>query len=633
MDKVMHKLLKYQLKKSSIDRNSAVSIEQMQSFTKQINQTYIDNEAESELLEHALKISSTEMHKLYSKLTLSEQNKLRVSEGKFQRLVENLHDHYFFYIHNKEGVFTYISESMTGMLGYSVTEFLTHYKSYMTDDPINKYVNDYTELAMQGKEQPPYKVSIYHKNGSVVILEVSEHPIYDTDGQVIEIGGIAKDITQNIKIQNDLDFIAQHDILTGLANRMNLHNQMKLIISEAKRQQSKFALLFIDLDHFKHINDTLGHDVGDQVLQLIADRIKPDIRDKDVFARIGGDEFVMVLTDISRVYLVSVIDKVMRLLRKKCVINDYTVNVSSSIGIAIYPDDGLDMACLMKNADLAMYKAKEMGRDQFHFFCDDLNKDVQEEISLEKDLQQALENNEFILYFQPKLETATNRLIGAEALLRWQHPRKGLLSPESFLSLTENTGFIIKLGQWVIQEACRAIARFNKVGKEPLQLSINISTGQLQHDQLYNMINHALQINDISPELLFIEVHETIMLNKSKKIIHTLHQLHDLGVGICIEDFGIGHSSFTCLHDFFINRLKIDKSFVAQINNNQVALLDTIIAMARALNMELIAEGVEHESQRSYLIAKDCLMYQGYLFSKPVDEQTYIKLISLPPDS
>jgi len=626
----MHHLLKRQLKKSGIDLGAFVSDKEFEKFIAFVDQTYRDADDDRSLLENSLEVSSKEMQELYGKLKESAQKKVLKSEAKYSRLIENLRHHYFFYTHDTKGVFNYLSDSITEMLGYTKEEFFNHYETYHTDDPMNKLVEVNTNKALAGKSQEPYTVSLYHKDGSVRILEVMEQPVFDKLGKVVEIDGIARDITKIIEIQKELDHLAKHDSLTGISNRMHLYTQLEYVIAVAKREQSKFAVLFLDLDHFKNINDTLGHNIGDMLLKEVVNRVQPSIREEDLFARLGGDEFIIVLTNMNKEHLGFVLNKIMELLRKEFNIDTYELKISSSIGVALYPEDGEDITTLMKNADIAMYKAKDMGRDNFNFFTEVLNRAVQKKVRLEHEMSKALQNNEFVLYYQPKLETKTNRLIGAEALIRWQHNEDGLIYPDEFIELAESTGFIVKLGRWVIEEGCRTIAELNRLGHNALHLSLNISTRQIQSDDVYAVIKEAIDTNQIDPAQLALEITESVMFTKTEATVEVLNRLKALGVLICLDDFGTGYSALSYLHQYPIDAVKIDKSFVELIpkDGSKAVLLDTIIAMGETLDLNIIAEGVEEEYQREYLAKKECDFYQGYLFSKAVDKESYIKLIS-----
>lgn len=625
----MHKLLQRQLKKHKLEFKLNDE-SKFQKFLDAVNQAYCDNDENREFLEHILVTSSTERQELYEELQEKAQRDLEKSEAKYMRLVENLNKHYFFYTHDVNGIFTYLSDSITPILGYSKEEFLTHYEEYLTDDSMNKKVIEYTNLSLSGQSQEPYKLSIYHKDGTICYLEVTEVPIFNAQGEVVFIDGIARDITQQYSTQEELAYLAKHDVLTSLTNRVYLEEELNKLIAHSKKAQSNFAFLFLDLDHFKQINDTLGHHIGDKLLQNVAQRIKPEISREDIFSRLGGDEFVIIFNKVDETSLTTKINKVMNLMRSTWKIDSHELKVSVSVGIAMYPNDGNSMLELMKNADIAMYKSKALGRDNFSFFTEELNTKVYRDMQLEQSMARALEENQFILHYQPKRELSSDKLIGAEALVRWEHPTFGLIYPDEFIGLCENTGFILKLGKWIIEEGCRAIATFNtKREYKELSLSVNVSTRQLQNNDICEIIKNALDENKIASQQLIIEITESIMVDNNEKMIDTLNTIRSYGVSLSMDDFGTGYSSLSYLNSLPINEIKIDKTFVDEIpkNGDKKVLLDIIIAMGETLGIRIIAEGVEEEYQKEYLLNTGCLSYQGYLFSKPISKNEYIKFL------
>ncbi len=623
----MHRLLHRQLKKISFDGEHLQGTE-LQHFLDLVSQAYKDADEDRKLLERTLQISSEEMQELYQKLKEQSEKALAASEEKYRKLVENLQHYYIFFGYDRKG-FNYISDSVETILGYSKAEFIKNYRQYLTDNPINKQIYRNTRLAFQGKQIPPYQVSAQHKNGSIIYLEITALPVIDHQGKVSGIEGIAKNITREYLNQQKVNYLAQRDALTGLANRWYFESSLKRIIAESKRAKQQFALLLFDLDHFKKINDTLGHDIGDRLLKVLAERISPNIRESDIFARIGGDEFTIVLNNIEEAHLGNTVLKILHTARQSIKIENKEIKTSISMGVVLFPRDGDTIKDLMKRADIAMYQAKEQGRDGFCFYTHTLNQRVHEEMQLEQDMFQALKNNEFVLYYQPKLELESNAIIGAEGLIRWQHPPKGLIFPDKFITLAENIGYMPKLGQWVLEEGCRAIKRFNQITKEKIHLSLNVSVRQLQHGDFYQIVKDAIEQNKIDPAQLFLEITESIMLDEDHRTTDLLHKLKSLGVHLCMDDFGTGYSSLSYLHHFPIDSIKIDKAFVDQItlDSKDALLVDTIIAMGNTLKMPVIAEGVETQLQRDYLIKKGCLYYQGYWFSKPIPEKEFSSLL------
>lgn len=436
---------------------------------------------------------------------------------------------------------------------------------------------------------------------------------------------------QVLGLNEELSFASLHDSLTGLPNRHNLYTQLQLMVANANRYEQKFAVLFLDLDHFKNINDTLGHNVGDELLKSVAQKLKSTIRENDIVARIGGDEFIIILNDFSEVgVLEPVITKILTLFHQEWNIKNHFLRLSTSIGVAIYPDDSKEIDELMKYADIAMYKAKSEGRDQFSFFTATLNVKVHEEVAIANDMYRAFENGEFELYYQPKIHIASGKIIGAEALIRWNHYTKGMIAPDQFIHIAENTGFILKLGTWVIEETVSAIRRLQDEGYESVHISCNVSTRQFQNLSLYGEIKEAIHINNIDPGLLSIEITESVMLDYLDVTLEVLKKIKALGVHICMDDFGTGYSSLSYLRQFPIDSLKIDKSFVDDIScsqKNETILLNTIIAMGKTLNLNVIAEGVEEEYQMEYLKMRGCEFYQGYYFSKAIPEKAFFEVL------
>ena len=621
----MHRLLKRQIKKSGIVLGKPLSKEALEKLLDLVGKSYYDSDDDRNLLEHSLDVSSVEMQDLYRQQQQNAWN----SEAKYSRLITNLKDHYIFYSYNTDKECIYISDSLETILGYNPDTFNSHYLNNLTDDIMNRHTAENVEAVLRGEQVAPYVVSLYHKDGSSRVLEITEKAVFDDEGMVVEVDGIARDITKLVEIQEKLNYLAKHDALTGILNRNSLYTHLTYMMSLSKRENKQFAMLFLDLDHFKNINDTLGHEIGDFLLKEVVHRVQPNIRQEDLFARVGGDEFVIVYAMEHRKFLAIMIEKVMELLRQTFHIQGHVLNISASVGVALYPDDGVDITGLMKNADIAMYKAKEQGRDQFHFYTEALNEDVQQKVQLEKEMHTALASGEFVLYYQPKVRTVDNAIIGAEALIRWNHPQKGLIYPDEFIPLSENTGFILKLGEWIIEEGCRTISEFNAQGFEHLQLSINLSTRQLQNVNLYKIFVNIFKRYDVKPGQLALEMTESVMITKTDATIGLLHRLKNLGMKLCMDDFGTGYSALSYLHQYPIDVVKIDKSFIDIITSREskAVLLDTIIAMGETLDLKMVAEGVEHEYQREYLIEKGCEFYQGYLFSKPMEKERYFKLL------
>lgn len=434
-----------------------------------------------------------------------------------------------------------------------------------------------------------------------------------------------------VGLSKKLQYSSMHDALTGLPNRQNLYDSLQLIIANTNRHKDKFALLFLDLDKFKNINDTLGHDIGDELLKVIAIRLKSVLRENDIISRIGGDEFIIVLSDINNEQsILECMEKILELFKKEIVIKGKILQSSTSIGCAIYPDDSKDINALMKYADMAMYSAKANGKNGFKFFTKSLDEALHNEIDMTKDMQRALSEGEFKLYYQAKIDVKTQKIVGAEALMRWEHKTKGIIFPNSFIPLAENSSLILELGKFVIQNAAVFIKKIELLGFDDINISINISTLQAKDIELYYDLQNAIEKNAIQAKNLSIEITESVMAENTLYATELLYKIQALGISIYLDDFGTGYSSLQYLQKFPIDALKIDKSFVDEIktdNDKNLILLNTILLMGQSLNIKTIAEGVEEEYQLEYLKKKNCDYFQGYLKSKAIKEDAFIKLL------
>jgi diguanylate cyclase (GGDEF)-like protein len=430
--------------------------------------------------------------------------------------------------------------------------------------------------------------------------------------------------------KKELYNVSRTDALSGLSNREHLNERLHWLISEASRNNKEFALLFLDLDHFKTINDTLGHNIGDILLKNTASIIQNVIRSSDIVARVGGDEFVIVINHYDSILeLTQVIDRIQKKINKPFVIDNQTLEVTSSIGVAFYPKDGTDKVSLMKNADIAMYQAKKDGRNQYHFFTEALHHQIQEDIQLNKEMKQALKNGEFELYYQAKNDVQTNEIVGCEALIRWNHPTKGLVPPYKFIPLAENYGFIVELGHWIMSEAMLQQVSWRDRGICDIPVSINISVKQMFHKNFEHDFKTILQSSTISHDKLDVEIVESLFLSSSHNSFQILHMFHDMDINISLDDFGTGYSSLSYLKNFPIDTLKIDKTFVDDFQDESGRIfLETIIKMGQTLKIQVLCEGVETQEQLDFLKDLGCDAYQGYLFSKPVRVHEFEKLVS-----
>lgn len=426
------------------------------------------------------------------------------------------------------------------------------------------------------------------------------------------------------KEKKDLFLMARTDSLSGLANRNHLNEFLEILIPTSKRKNSEFAFLFLDLDNFKTINDSLGHDIGDELLLNVSNVLKKVLRPNDFIARVGGDEFVLIIQDFkSSLELTNIIRRIQEQLSKPWLIQTNPISITCSVGIAIFPKDGQDTISLMKNADIAMYEAKKHGRNTYHFFTEELNDAVLRIINLDKEMRIALKNNNYKLFYQPKICIETSKIIGAEALIRWIHPEKGFIAPSEFIPLAEENDFILKLGDWIIDEALNQHLDWKNKGID-IAISINISAKQfLKKDFAENLIK-KIEEKSIIPKKIILEITEYILIDNSSKVYSSLKKLHDFGIKISLDDFGTGYSSLSYLRKYPIDYLKIDKSFVDEIySKNGKIFIETIVKMGQMLNMKIVAEGVENSNQVEYLKSISCDLYQGYYFSKPLSAKDF----------
>jgi diguanylate cyclase (GGDEF)-like protein/PAS domain S-box-containing protein len=422
-----------------------------------------------------------------------------------------------------------------------------------------------------------------------------------------------------------INFLATHDALTNLPNRSLFTAKFSQTLKHAQRANEKIALLFLDIDHFKNINDTLGHDVGDILLKQVTERIQSVLREKDMLARLGGDEFIILIENITNEGLIKTANRICHAFSKPFLLNEREVYVTSSVGVSVYPDDGQDMQILLKNADMATYRAKERGRNTFEFYTEEMNKILLNKIHLEAKLRTAITNQEFVLHYQPVMDIPSNSITSLEALIRWNHPGEGIISPQEFIPVAEETGLIVPIGEWVIRSVCEQNVYWRSNANFPvdLRISINISSRQFNAKNLVQTLKTILSETKLSGESVILELTETLIMHDIDYSNRMMKALKDLGITISIDDFGTGYSSLNYLRRFPIDILKIDKSFIADITkrSDEAAIVNAIIAMAHSLRMKVIAEGVETLPQYYFLKDRGCDEIQGFLLSKPVPPQ------------
>jgi diguanylate cyclase (GGDEF)-like protein/PAS domain S-box-containing protein len=457
------------------------------------------------------------------------------------------------------------------------------------------------------------------KNGK--IFDRYSAPLVDSKGRYRGRIWYFRDITARKLAEERVQYLAYYDALTGLPNRTLLQDRLAKALAGARRRKDKVAILFLDLDRFKDINDSLGHSVADLLLQEVAERLKIWAREQDTVARVGGDEFLIVLTGVKDVADAAVAtERIVKVMTAEFVVQSHSLSIDCSVGISIFPEHGADGETLIKNADAAMYSAKENGRNRFQFFTEDMNAQVVERLTLENSLRLALDKKELFLVYQPQMDIATGRITGLEALLRWQHPDLGLVPPDRFIRIAENSGLIVPIGEWVVRTACRQARKWQDEGLPAVSVAVNVSAVQFRQAGFCELIRRVLHETGLAPQYLELELTESLLLANADLMLSVVQELKAMGVTLAIDDFGTGYSSFSYLKQFPVGRLKIDRSFIRDVavNPDDAAITTAIISMAKSLRLKVIAEGVEDEAQMSFLRAHQCDEIQGYYFSKPL---------------
>ncbi|MEQ8497359.1 MAG: EAL domain-containing protein [Gammaproteobacteria bacterium] len=520
------------------------------------------------------------------------------------------------------GVLTAVNEAGCRILGYAREDIIGHHL-WSTLCPGDKYaqVEAMFREYERGSGLKNFEMVIENARGEERVWSWNSVNRLDADGNLLEAVGIANDITELKRSQTELQYLAHHDPLTGLPNRLLLCARLEHAIEQTHRRRSEGALLFIDIDRFKNINDSLGHPIGDALLQFAAQRLQGCVRRTDTVARLSGDEFTLLLEDIDGPEAaVQVAEKVLAAFSQPFCMEGHEIAVTPSIGISVFPRDGADIDSLLRNADSAMYEAKEKGRNAYAMYSQRMTEAALERVRLENDLRRALDNHELVVHYQSQVELDSGRLDGAEALLRWNHPELGLVAPDRFIPLAEESGLIVPIGDWVLRTACHAARAWLDAGVALTRIAVNVAGPQIRRGRLPQAVAAALAEAELPASRLELEVTESFIMSEAEHAIDELDALRELGVSLSIDDFGTGYSSLSYLKRLPINQLKIDRSFVRDIpdDSDDMAITGAVIALAQSLRLETVAEGVESEAQRQFLLAQGCRHGQGYLFHKPM---------------
>jgi len=548
---------------------------------------------------------------------------LKDSQEQFELFMKNLPAGVFIFDMNENIIFsnryineflgekTLVSKELKALFDTKILESLRYSKDKVLSQGIET-----TQILLKDKfdNQKYFQVNIF---------------LLHRDNQNL-VGTILTDISAQKLTEQKLDKLAHYDLLTNLPNRALFYESLKNSLAKAQRKEKKVALMFLDLDNFKTINDTLGHDYGDMLLKEVSKKLKSILRTEDIVSRLGGDEFTVILDGIddSNVFPSVVAQKIIDELTKPIKLKDEMGYIGSSIGIAIYPDDAKDQETLIKFADMAMYQAKENGKNTFRYFTSRMNDDAREKMELTNDLRNAVMNDQLKLYYQPIVDVKRNKLALFEALVRWEHPRYGLITPDNFISLAEEGGFMVKVGRWILNEACSQIKKMEEKGYD-VKIAVNVSSKQLTQNHLEQTTKNIVQKHQIRPEHLELEVTEGFLMENIEKVEKTLSNLREFGVGVTIDDFGTGYSSLSRLKSLPISKLKIDKSFITDVveKEEDKKIILVIIALAKGLGLEIVAEGVETKEQLDFLRKNDVSMIQGYYFSKPISSNKIDKFL------
>ena len=467
------------------------------------------------------------------------------------------------------------------------------------------------------------------KSGEIYPKWLGISAVRDTSEVLTHYVAIFSDISERKEAQERIEYLARHDPLTGLPNRTLLADRLEQALAHAARTHSQLALLFLDLDRFKTINDSLGHPVGDALLQEVTQRLKASVRETDTISRLGGDEFVIIVTDLQDEEMAAAVaQKILDVTREPFMLKGHSLATSISIGITLYPADGCNLDTLLKKADIAMYHAKDAGRNTYRFFTEQMNVNALERLLIQNRLHQALERNEFVLHFQPQVALGTGRIIGSEALVRWCNPELGLVPPDRFIPMAEENGAIVAIGDWVLREACRQAMAWQNDGIGPLPVAVNISPLQLQHGDFAARVLAILAETGHDPRLLELEFTESILIQDIERVLLQVRRLKAAGITVAIDDFGTGYSSLSYLKRLDVDRLKIDRSFIRDIGTDadDAAIVRAITQMARSLRLKILAEGTETTEQTRFLLAEGCDEVQGFLYSRPLTADAFARL-------
>ncbi len=554
---------------------------------------------------------------------------LRQSEEKYRNILETIQEGYFEVDLN--GNFTFCNDSMSRLTGHSKDELLgMNHKQFTNEETSKEVFQAFSEVYNTEEPSKGFDWQIIKKNGIEGYIEASVTLQKDSSGKPTGFKGMIRDITERKRIEQQINYMATHDTLTGLPNRLMFSQLLNHAIRSAQRHGKQLAVLFIDLDRFKAINDSLGHEAGDRLLKEMARRFKRSLRAVDVVGRLGGDEFIILTEEVDELsQIANVAQKILSTTIQPMSLQGEECRVTASIGISIYPGDGTDEQTLIKNADIAMYFAKEEGKNNYQFYSKDIQSQSNKRFSIETNLRRALERNELSLEYQAKVDFKSGLITGVEALLRWENSCLGSITPTQFIPVAEETGLIVPIGRWVMKTACAQNVAWQREGLPPICMAVNLSLRQLMDDNLLKDIKAALDESGMAPNLWELEITESMVMHNPDRLIELLTDIKKLGVRLAIDDFGTGYSSLAQIKNFPIDTLKVDRSFIrnlSQDSENQ-AITQAIITMGKNLSLTVVAEGVETQEQKDFLRGLICDEMQGFHFSRPIAPDQFAVLL------
>lgn len=565
--------------------------------------------------------------KLLENSNRAMQTKLNQSERLHRFIVNNSPDIIFILDNNRR--FSFINSKIESLLYYPRNELIgQHISSLVADNDIEKanYFFEHANNPHLGVQTAELELKLHGPGNKTRHFEISLWPIDDHDEKGglntrtrYRIYGTARDISERMEAEAFINFQAYHDLLTRLPNRALFKDRLSVAITQAQRNDTELAVMFIDLDRFKIINDSLGHTMGDRLLQAVSQRLQKCIRKGDTLSRFGGDEFTLLLPEVKNAEAaIHIAEKILSDIKQPFVIAGHELFVGASIGIAMYPESGDTLDLLIKNADIAMYRVKKTGKNGYQMFSPDMHNTSSERLLLEQDMRRAIDNAEFEICYQPQVDITTRQICSVEALIRWNHPSMGRLAPAEFIPIAEDSRFIVDLDSFTLRRACREIRDYHQRGMPDLRLAVNLSPLMIEKYDFVEMVVDILQEENFPPQLLELEITENILMDDRQDVVDKLLQLSAIGINLAIDDFGTGYSSLSYLQNFPINTLKIDRSFIHSIKSSEdeACIVNAIVSMARGLKLSIVAEGVENREQLNYLKSLGCTIVQGYLFGK-----------------